>query len=387
VLRELVRGRAPDRTLVVDRRGTFRALDATPLPRWDLIDPADYATMVLQLTRGCPEHCTFCNIPALYGRTTRLRPAARTLGELDALHARGWRGSVMVVDDNFAGNRDAVRTLLTDHVIPWQRAHGRPFQLYTQASLRIADDPALLRAMHEAGFGTVFCGIESPVAESLRFMGARKNLQGEASLAAKVRTLQAHGLEVQAGFILGLDTDPDDVAERTIALVDEAAIPIAMVGVLGVLRDTPDHRRFAREGRLVAGARYAGESGVAADGLSFVPRIPAATLVARHRRVLRTLYAPGAYFARCLALLDRLGPRAPGAGRPQAWELRALLRSLWRQGVVGTYRREYWRFLGRVARRRPDRLPAAVRLAVSGHHLLVTTARALDAGPAPRPAR
>ena len=135
-------------------------------------------------------------------------------------------------------------------MIPWQRERGYPFQLFTQASIRVSDDPALLEAMYLAGFDKIFAGIESPVEESLKFMGAQKNLQGDTPLLDKVKILQEYGMEVQAGFIMGLDTDPDDIADRMIAFIREAGIPVAMVGVLGVLRDTPDYKRYKRLGPL-----------------------------------------------------------------------------------------------------------------------------------------
>jgi radical SAM superfamily enzyme YgiQ (UPF0313 family) len=239
---------------VVDRRGEFRDLAATPVPRWDLIQFNDYSNMVIQTTRGCPESCTFCNIPSLYGKTTRIKSNSRIIQELDALYDAGWRGAIMAVDDNFVGNATAIRESLEEDVIPWQRERGHPFQFHTQASIRVSDDEPLLEAMYQAGFDKVFAGIESPVEASLKFMGARKNLQGNTSLLDKVRKLQEFGFEVQAGFIMGLDTDPDDIHERMIAFIREAGIPVAMVGILGVLRDTPDYKRFKRAGRLIEGA-------------------------------------------------------------------------------------------------------------------------------------
>ena len=160
--------------------------------------------MVVQTTRGCPESCTFCNIPSLYGKETRIKTKSRMVQELDALYDLGWRGAVMAVDDNFVGNADAIRESLEDDVVPWQEERGYPFQFHTQASIRVSDDEPLLEAMWRAGFDKVFAGIESPVEESLKFMGARKNLQGNTPLLDKVKKLQTYGFEVQAGFIMGL---------------------------------------------------------------------------------------------------------------------------------------------------------------------------------------
>lgn len=363
----------------VDRRGKFQDLAVTPLPRWSLIDFDDYSNMVIQVTRGCPESCTFCNIPSLYGKITRLKSKSRMIQELDALYDSGWRGAVMAVDDNFVGNREDIRHALEDEVVPWQQERGYPFQFHTQASIRVSDDPQLLEAMYQAGFDKVFAGIESPVEESLKFMGAQKNLQGKTPLMDKVKILQETGFEVQAGFIIGLDTDPDDIAERTIAFIREAGIPVAMVGILGVLRDTPDYKRFSRQGRLVEGAKYTGDSGVFSRELSYVPLIDPDTLLERHRWTVETLNSPEVFFERCLTFLSHRG-RPPIAKSPiRMLEIKAVFRSIWRQGIRNrNYRWQYWKFMLRVLLKHPGSMPDAVRLAVQGHHLILTTQRALQ---------
>lgn len=362
----------------IDRRGAFQSLSKTPLPRWDLIDFNQYSTMVVQITRGCPESCTFCNIPSLYGKTTRLKNKSRVIQELDALYNAGWRGSIMAVDDNFVGNRQEICDTLETEVIPWQKERGYPFQFNTQASIRVSDDPALLDAMYRAGFDKVFAGIESPVEESLKFMGARKNLQGNTPLLDKVKILQKYGMEVQAGFIMGLDTDPDDIADRMIGFIREAGIPVAMVGILGVLRDTPDYKRYKRQGRLVEGVKYTGDSGIFSRALSYVPLIDPDVLLNRHRRVVETLNSPEVFFERCRTHYAHRG-RKPICSMPVGWtEIKAFLRSLWRQGVKSHYRREYWKFMGYMAMRHPGELSDAVRLAIQGHHLMMTTREALQ---------
>jgi hypothetical protein len=322
----------------------------------------------------------FCNIPSLYGKVTRLKSKSRMIQEFDALYDAGWRGSVMAVDDNFVGNREAVRLALEEEVAPWQRTRGYPFQLHTQASVRVSDDPALLEAMYQAGFDKVFAGIESPVEESLKFMGAQKNLQGKTSLLDKVKVLQRAGFEVQAGFIMGLDTDPDDIADRMIAFIREAGIPVAMVGILGVLRDTPDYKRFKRLGRLVEGVKYTGDSGVFSRELSYVPVMDPEELIDRHRKTVEMLNSPRIFFERCLTSYQhrKKGPRlvSMAIGWP---ELRAFACSLVKQGIAGNYRLEYWKYLYRVLRHYPSFFPDAIRLAVQGHHLILTTQQALHA--------
>jgi radical SAM superfamily enzyme YgiQ (UPF0313 family) len=102
---------------VIDFRSEFLSLDITPTPRWDLINFGDYSSMVVQGTRGCPEKCTFCNIPKLYGKITRVKHNITV--EMDVLYSAGWRGSIMWVDDNFIGNADKICQVLEEEIIPW----------------------------------------------------------------------------------------------------------------------------------------------------------------------------------------------------------------------------------------------------------------------------
>lgn len=361
----------------VDQRGAFDDLRLAPIPRWDLIEFDSYRNMLIQLTRGCPESCTFCNIPFLYGKQTRYKQRSRVAMELDALYETGWRGPVMIVDDNFAGNMAATKDILENEVIPWQDERKFPFTFFTQAAIRISDDPDFLDAMYRAGFEEVFCGIESPVEESLKFMGAQKNLQGDKSLVEKVRTIQRHGMEVQAGFIIGLDTDPDDIAGRMIDFIQEAGIPIAMVGILSVLRDTPDYVRFQRVGRLTHDNEYSyTNQGLFSRTLSFVPSVSPDELFERHKHVVTSINGPKLFFERCATHLRHSG--SPVCRTPIRFaEIVAVARSIWRQGVRSDYRWAYWKFLLKTSMQHPTRIPDVITFAIQGHHLITATQEAL----------
>jgi hypothetical protein len=51
--------------------------------------------------------------------------------------------------------------------------------------------------------------------------------------------------------------------------------------------------------------------------------------------------------------------------------------SIWRQGVTGTYRRSYWRFLRQTLRHTPKRLARAIALACAGEHMIRYTEEAV----------
>ena len=129
-------------------------LGAARVPRFDLLRLDAYTTMAVQTSRGCPYHCEFCDVIELFGRVPRVKAPAQVTAELAALHRAGWRGPVFVVDDNFIGNLKLARALLPA-IEAWQRAHDGGFELYTEASVNLANDPALLAALVAAANITV----------------------------------------------------------------------------------------------------------------------------------------------------------------------------------------------------------------------------------------
>jgi hypothetical protein len=223
--------------------------------------------------------------------------------------------------------------------------------------------------MIEAGFNMVFVGIETPDEETLRATGKLQNVR--AGVFRSVETLQRAGLEVSSGFILGFDTDPEDIFDRQIEAIRRSAIPVAMVGLLSALPGTQLAKRLEREGRLRGTVE--GNNVGSQLAMDFQPKMDERRLVNGYVRVLRSIYRPKAYFERCLELIRRMPRRPTAGGSVSPAELRAFFRSLLWQSF-SRYGPFYLSFLARVLLRRPLRVPDAVALAVRGHHFFRMTA-------------
>jgi radical SAM superfamily enzyme YgiQ (UPF0313 family) len=356
-LAALARGEAPRVTRSPERAD----LGASPTPRWDLLDLKRYASMSIQYSRGCPFDCEFCNVTALFGHRMRLKSSAQILAELDGLYARGWRDSIFFVDDNLIGNKHALREDLLPALSGWRRGKPRP-RFYTQVSINLADDAALLAAMEAAGFDRVFIGIETPEESSLNECSKRQNLGRD--LVASVQRIQRAGMEVQGGFIVGFDSDPPSVFQRQIDFIQKSGIVTAMVGLLQAPAGTRLYARMKREGRLTGSI-----SGDNADGsTNIVPRMNPQLLQEGYRSILRNIYAPRPYYARIRTLLRE--HRSHQRPRRLHWgDLRAFGESLVRLGILGRERGQYWQLLGWTLCHDARKLPLAVTLAVTGHHL------------------
>lgn len=342
------------------RATRFPDVKRTPVPRWDLVDLRHYVTMPVQFSRGCPFDCEFCDIVAMYGRVPRTKDPGQVIAELEALVAAGWRDMVFLVDDNFIGNRKLVRELLV-RLVEWRERGAAPLGFLTEASVNLADEPVLLDLMVRAGFKKVFVGLETPVAESLE--ECRKVQNRKRDLVEAVKAIQAAGLEVMGGFIVGFDNDPLDVFRRQFEFVQRAGVVTAMVGLLTALPRTRLHERLSSEGRLLG---KAGGDNTAAV-LNFLPRLDREHLFQGYRELMRSLYAPDNYYRRLREFLSVWRPRGP-ATRIAGSDVRAFLGSIWVLGVARRGRRAFWRLFWSTLIARPRKFRAAMELAIMGHH-------------------
>lgn len=361
VIRELVDDMRRGALRAVYRASEYPEIRATPVPRWDLIELRHYVTMPVQFSRGCPFDCEFCDIVAMYGRVPRTKEPRQVVAELDALRAAGWRDMVFIVDDNFIGNRKRAKQLLRA-LIDWRGSTRTDIGFLTEASLNLAADVELLELMKRAGFKKVFVGIETPALESLEECGKVQNLKCD--MLDAVRRIQGAGLEVMGGFIVGFDSDPLDIFRRQFDFIQRSGVVTAMVGLLTALPQTALYARLAREGRVLAGSL--GNNTSAA--LNFVPRLDREFLLAGYRDLMRSLYAPENYYRRVRAFLAAWRPMGPRAHHLGWSDIRALLRALWTLGLRRRGRLEFWRLFWGTLLAAPNKFPAAVELAVIGHH-------------------
>ncbi len=339
-------------------------LTRVPLPELDRVDMSKYGAMAVQFSRGCPFTCEFCDIIEIYGRRPRTKTPEQVCAELDQIYGLGWRGRVFLVDDNFIGNKKNVKLLLPE-LVRWNRDHRFAFSFLTEASLNLAEDQELLELMHAANFNSVFMGIETPVVESLKETTKFQNLRRD--LLESVKLVQAYGMEVMAGFIVGFDHDPPDVFDRQIQFIRDAAIPVSMVGLLTALPNTQLWRRLKTEGRLI---RESLGNNTLLD-LNFIPRMDTKELIEGYRRILETIYRPQEYFDRVQEFLSHLGS---AARTPVSFtDLMTVARSVWRQGLISNYKKEYWKFIVQTLREHREHLDKALALAIMGHQFFSLT--------------
>lgn len=338
----------------------FADLQQTPVPRWDLLNLRRYASMSIQFSRGCPFNCDFCNVTALLGHRVRMKTSAQIISELDGLYAAGWQGEVFFVDDNFIGNKLVLKTDLLPALIAW-REKKDGFIFFTEASINLADDPSLMKLMVEAGFTTVFIGIETPdetcLIECSKIQNKNRDLIGD------VKRIQRAGLQVQGGFIVGFDSDQPSIFQRQIDFIQKSGIVTAMVGLLQAPPGTRLYDRMKKEGRLCAAP-----TGDNTDGTTnIIPVMSIDALSEGYRRILKHIYSPAPYYQRIRTFLREYPP--PRVHKKlQFSHLLAFVQAFFRLGILGRERVYYWKLMAWTQFRHPRLIPQAVMFAIYGYH-------------------
>jgi len=332
----------------------------TPVPLWELADLSRYASMPIQFSRGCPYDCDFCNVTALFGHRPRTKTASQTIAELDSLCALGWRGPVFFVDDNFVGNKKQLKREILPALTEWRKGKaGLPF--CTQVSINLADDEGLMQVMAEAGFDTVFVGIETPDDDSLAECNKYQNRGRD--LIESVKRIQRASMQVFGGFIVGFDSDTPSIFQRQIDFIQKSGIVTAMVGLLQAPYGTRLYQRLKGEGRLIDEV-----SGDNVDGsTNIIPKMNMETLREGYKSILNQIYSPKLYYERVRTFLREYKSPEIAVYLDLQYVL-GLFRSIYQLGIKGVERTHYWRLFFWTLAHHPRLFPLAITLAIYGYH-------------------
>jgi radical SAM superfamily enzyme YgiQ (UPF0313 family) len=334
----------------------------TPIPAWHLLKMRRYASMNIQYSRGCPFACDFCDIPLLYGNRPRIKGKDQVIEELAALYEFGWRGTVFFVDDNFIGNKIYLKKDVLPAIAEWMEQKKYPFAFITQSSVNLSDDEDLMKLMSNAGFDTVFVGIETPDDSGLAECSKHQNENRD--LVACVKKIQQYGLQVQGGFIVGFDSDTLTIFERQIRFIQSSGIVTAMVGLLNALRGTELHKRLEKEKRLVEEC-----TGDNTDcTINFIPKMDRTVLVKGYKKILKTIYSPDFFYARVKIFLEHYKPVYKKHTRLHLSEIKAFILSLFVLGVKEKERFHYWRLFLWSIFNKPRLTPLAITFSIYGYH-------------------
>ena len=248
----------------------FPPLDRYKPPRVELLSEDAYMTRQCTFTtRGCHFDCEFCSVSPFNGKSTRRRPVAEVVAEIQRV--KGWvceelvgrmgrssmleafkiaakirfgieDGSIFAfVDDLHNSNRAYCREL-------WAALKPLNIKWGCQSTLFLGDDAEMVKLAAESGCVSVFVGLESIFEESLG--ETHKPFNKVKKFEEEIKMFHDHGIMVNPGIVFGFDNDDESVFERTVEFLIKNHCELAYFNVLTPLPGTPLHARYEAEGRI-----------------------------------------------------------------------------------------------------------------------------------------
>ena len=322
-------------------KGSFVQPEQFFQPDYAAINMQNYVHMAVQISRGCPERCEFCDIPVRFGKAYRVTPWEKTAASFQQMKQLGWTGQVFVVDDNFIANpRKAVEVAKNLYKIGEEIGYHHP--KYTELTLRLADQSPIMADLRhwfrKANFINGFYGVETPNTDSLIETKKQQNLRGERTLIEKLRFISEQtGAGIMMGMIYGFDHDTNESVDEFITFVNASNAPIVMAGLLNALPCTDLMKRLKEQGRIIQTT-----SGNNSDGIiNFIPfNFSAQQAENNYLRILHGIYHPQAYFDRVMRHLQLIDPALQSNYRAGNQSVAYLVKILSKKHAL-----IYWRFL------------------------------------------
>jgi radical SAM superfamily enzyme YgiQ (UPF0313 family) len=340
----------------------FPDISNSVLPAYQLLNRNKYAVMSLQLSRGCPFNCEFCEVTALFGNKMRLKASDHIIEELSAIYQSGWKGEVFFVDDNFIGNRKFLKSDLLPKLAAWMQERKHPFKFITEASINLSDDEELMDKMIKGGFSSVFVGIETPDEDSLKECSKFQN--NNRNLVESVHKIQNKGMVVMGGFIVGFDSDKPSIFQRQIDFIQHSGIISAMVGLLNAPPKTKLYKRLLKENRIIS--NFSGNNTDLA--MNFIPKMHFEDLKHGYQNLIKGIYSSKPYYLRVKGFLSRYQKSVHFKRRFGFSDAKALLKSILILGIFKKGRWYYWKLLIWTLFNRPKVFSMAVTYSIYGYH-------------------
>jgi radical SAM superfamily enzyme YgiQ (UPF0313 family) len=264
----------------------------------------EYYGGVIEVSRGCPFLCEFCDIRVL-PRNNRAnnKPVAVIIEELDAYRRLGIT-RIQFVCDNFIGDLGWARALV-QAILDWKARAGADLSIFTWLTINVYKHPDLMEMMRRAGFSVLFIGIESVNQHSLLETAKMQNVR---VLREAVTAIAGYGFIIAPGFIFGFDSDDVAMFDDTLAFLADAGIIGGDPTFLTAMPGTPLFERMKRAGRLVesedgarrklqTNIRYLQDAGFLARGfVRFIAAYTSASFQrARFEKLLTIVRTSGRY--------------------------------------------------------------------------------------------
>jgi anaerobic magnesium-protoporphyrin IX monomethyl ester cyclase len=219
-------------------------LDDLPLINYELLENGKSLTTIPMMTsRGCPFDCNFCTVTKIFGKRFRMQSPQRIISEinhaLQFFHTR----SIFFYDDNFTANKKRVEQICNGIIDA-----GINITWTTQVRSDVANDPALLKMMEQAGCRFFFIGFESINDATLEAM---HKSQTRSDIEKAIAVIRGNGISIHGMFIFGDDHDTPESIQATVDFAIRHHIDTVQFMILTPFPGTRYFQDIEKQKRLI----------------------------------------------------------------------------------------------------------------------------------------
>lgn len=229
--------------------GTFDFPWQGVFPKREVFKDKKYLPLALvEFSRGCSHHCSFCSITSFSKGKHYFRPPTEVAEEI----RRTGQKIVFLIDDNIAANPVAVLDLckaLKPLNVKW----------VTQISVEAAADPELVKALADGGCVGVLIGFESLRSDLLCSLNKKSNDSVEL-YERSLAELKRNKICVYATFLFGIDGDNVSSFPRTLEFALKHQFFLVAFNHMVPFPGTALYAKLAAQGRMISDAWWLEES-------------------------------------------------------------------------------------------------------------------------------
>ena len=228
--------RKDNRTHINPKTKFIQDLDSLPLPARDLLDMEYYITSKafrwdlgderqasIITSRGCPNHCTFCNMYEINGRGYRARSAKKVVDEIEQLIKDYKIKDFSFEDDNLTFDRQRIIDICKEIIV-----RGIKIRWNTPNGVSVkALDKEVLESMKKSGCVSINLAIESGDPYILNKV-IKKGLSLE-KVSEIANACKKIGLIVNAYFVLGMPGETKKSVKKSIKFAN--SIPLDKMAI------------------------------------------------------------------------------------------------------------------------------------------------------------
>jgi len=197
----------------------------------------------IQVTRGCPYKCEFCQLTGFGDTVHRKRDVKEVVEEIENLPGKifWFHDASLTIDPRYTKN--LLKLMI-------ERKIRKNWIAFGNVAI-LSRDRELLRLAERAGCVAWMVGLESVSQDTVNEEIGKGGNRIE-RIPKMVEIIEKEGMEVWASFIFGFDGDTMEIFDTTFEKLNEWGIKVAEFNILTPFPKTIIFEKLRREGRIIS---------------------------------------------------------------------------------------------------------------------------------------